>query len=110
MRALNRIVVLLSMVCLIVTANAAPQRGTRGANEGARAGAASTTSVNINTAGVEELTSLPGIGPALAKRIVEYRTQHGPFKSVDDLVAVKGLGPKMLEKIRSRLSVDANAR
>lgn len=61
--------------------------------------------VNINTASTEELNAIPGIGPALARRIVEYRKAHGPFAKVDDLLAVKGIGPKMLAKIRDRLTV-----
>ena len=74
-------------------------------NSAARAEAASTAPVNINTAGVEELVRLPGIGPALAKRIVDYRQTHGPFTKVDDLQSVKGIGPKLLAKIRDRLTV-----
>jgi competence protein ComEA len=73
--------------------------------EGAVAAAGASAAVNINTASAEELNSLPGIGPALAKRIVDYRREHGPFAQVDDLLAVKGIGPKMLDKIRDRLSV-----
>lgn len=56
--------------------------------------------VNVNTAGLTELTDLPGIGEAKAKAILEYRNQHGPFKSVADLDKVKGIGPKMLEKMK----------
>ncbi|MFA4030101.1 MAG: hypothetical protein GDYSWBUE_001511 [Candidatus Fervidibacterota bacterium] len=56
--------------------------------------------IAINTATAEQLESLPGIGPALAQRIVEYRRQHGPFKSVDELLNVKGIGQKKLEALR----------
>ncbi|MBB3127260.1 competence protein ComEA [Paenibacillus rhizosphaerae] len=56
--------------------------------------------VNVNTAGLSELTDLPGIGEAKAKAILEYRDQHGSFKSVTDLDKVKGIGPKMLEKMK----------
>jgi competence protein ComEA len=56
--------------------------------------------INLNTATLEELESLPGIGPTLAQRIVEYRDAHGPFQSVEDLLLVKGIGPSLLEKIR----------
>ncbi len=55
--------------------------------------------VNINTASKEEFIGLPGIGEAMALRIVKYREQHGPFTSVDDLSHVKGIGRKKLEKI-----------
>lgn len=55
--------------------------------------------VNINTAGVEQLQLLPRIGPALADRIVEFREANGPFASVDELVAVKGIGDASLERL-----------
>ncbi len=56
--------------------------------------------INLNTATLEELDSLPGIGPVLAQRIIEYRQTIGPFQSVDDLLHVKGIGSALLEKIR----------
>lgn len=56
--------------------------------------------VDLNTAGAEELEALPGIGPVLARRIVAYREEHGPFKRVEDLMKVRGIGPVLLEKIR----------
>jgi competence protein ComEA len=64
-------------------------------------------SVNINTASHDELVALSGIGPAKAQAIIDYRKAHGPFKSVDDLKNVKGIGAKRLEKLRSELSVGA---
>lgn len=64
--------------------------------------------VNINTATVEELQTVKGIGPAKAKAIVEYREKNGAFKSVDDLDHVKGIGKGILEKIRPEVSVDAH--
>ncbi len=60
--------------------------------------------VDINTATVEELQTIKGIGPVKAQRIIDYRTQNGPFKSVDDLNAVKGIGDKSLNKIRSQVT------
>ena len=56
--------------------------------------------LNINTATVEELQTLPNIGETTAQRIVDYRTQHGNFTSVDALQNVKGIGAKTLEKLR----------
>ncbi len=72
----------------------------------AGAGAQSpTTPLNLNTATAEELDRLPGIGPVLAKKIVDYRQKSGPFQSVDDLHAVPGIGPKRIEQIRSSVTV-----
>lgn len=56
--------------------------------------------LNINDASVEELQTLPNIGVQMAQRIVDYRTQHGKFASVDALQNVKGIGVKTLEKLR----------
>jgi len=61
--------------------------------------------VNINSAGLDELQRLPGIGPAYAQRIVDYRTEHGRFTSVEQLDNVKGIGPKTLEKLRPFVSL-----
>lgn len=53
--------------------------------------------ININTATVEELVKLKQIGPAYAQRIVDYRTEHGPFEKPEDIVNVTGIGPKTFE-------------
>lgn len=55
--------------------------------------------LDINTASVEELMQLPGVGPGLARRIVEYRQQNGPFETVDDLQNVSGIGPSKFERL-----------
>ncbi len=56
--------------------------------------------LNLNTATAEQLEAIPGIGPVLAQRIVEYRKTHGKFQSVDDLLEVQGIGQKRLENMR----------
>jgi competence protein ComEA len=61
--------------------------------------------VNINTATSEELQLVPGIGPVTAEKILQMRKSYGPFKSVHDLLAIRGLGPKRLEKMRKYLTV-----
>lgn len=61
---------------------------------------AAAKSININTASAEDLTALPRIGAKAAQRIVEYRTAHKGFKSVDELRNVKGVGPKLLDGIK----------
>ena len=62
--------------------------------------------INVNSAGQGELELLPGIGPALAKRIIDHRAAKGPFRRVDDLDAVKGIGPKILERLRAQVTVE----
>ncbi len=61
--------------------------------------------VNINTANSEELQQVPGIGPATAQKILQMRKSYGAFKSVDDLLAIRGLGQKRLDKMRKYLTV-----
>lgn len=56
--------------------------------------------VNINTATEEELIAVEGIGPALARRIIAYREENGPFQTIDELDNVKGIGPSLIENIR----------
>jgi len=65
--------------------------------------------VNINTADVKTLDTVKGIGPKKAQAIVDYRTKHGPFKSVDDLTNVPGIKAKTLEKLRANLTVGEGA-
>ncbi len=64
-----------------------------------------TGKLDLNTATAAQLEALPGIGPALAQRILDYREQHGPFRQVDDLLAVPGIGPTKLEQIRPYVTV-----
>lgn len=61
--------------------------------------------VNLNTATSEELQQVPGIGPVTAEKILKMRKSYGHFKSVDDLLAIRGIGPKRLEKMRKYLTV-----
>lgn len=62
--------------------------------------------INLNQASAVDLQQLPGIGPALSERIVNYRNEHGPFKSIDQLTEVKGVGEAKFAKFKDRLSVD----
>jgi len=62
--------------------------------------------LDLNTASPEELEALPLVGPALARRIVAFRSAHGPFASVDSLVLVAGIGPAILGRLRDRLRVE----
>ncbi len=62
--------------------------------------------INVNTADVVLLESLPGIGPALAQRIVEHRDANGAFQTIDDLLAVQGIGPATLDKFRDLIRTE----
>ena len=64
------------------------------------------TSIELNIASAEDFERLPGIGPHLARRIVEYRRKTGPFNRVEDLEKVKGIGKKTLEKLRPFVRVE----
>ena len=75
-----------------------PPLGTSGSSAGAGL-------INLNTATVEQLDSLPGIGPVLAQRILDWRTQHGPFVSVDQLRQVTGIGEAKFADIRALVTV-----
>ena len=81
-------------------APSSPARPASGAEAGAQ-----TAQIDVNTADAEKLTDLPGIGKAIAQRIVDYRKEHGPFKSVDELLNVRGIGDRSLARIRDRVTV-----
>ena len=61
--------------------------------------------IDVNSASVEKLQEVPGIGPATAERIVAWRQEHGPFQRLDELLNVRGIGLKSLEKLRPYLRV-----
>jgi competence protein ComEA len=61
--------------------------------------------INLNTATAAELEKLPGVGQKVAARIVEYRQKHGPFKKVEELMNVQGVGEKSFLQFRSQLTV-----
>ena len=80
-----------------------PKRGAAGAalpTPGAAGGAPSTAPVQLSTATLEQLDTLPGVGPSTAQKILDYRQKHGAFSSVDELDAVPGIGPKRLDQLR----------
>lgn len=90
-RTMSRLSAGLLALVLIALAGAAPL--------------AATEPIDLNRAGVDQLISLPGVGEAIAKRIVEFREEHGPFTRVEDLLKVRGIGEKSFEKIRPLVRV-----
>jgi len=82
----------LSALCAMPAGMAAPAE--------TKAGSAAVGRVDINSASAEELTRIPGIGKVMAERIVQFREQHGPFKRVEDLLKIKGIGEKSFLRIK----------
>ena len=88
-----------------------PRRGAAGAapvDAGAGSGAAGgppQAPVSLNTATAEQLDTLDGVGPATASKILEYRRQHGGFRSIDDLGEIPGIGPKRLAALRGKVQL-----
>lgn len=92
------------LLTLMLLAGGLPAAQAAPEAEGASAAAVDTT-VSLNNAGVEELQTLKGVGPKTAASIVAWRDREGPFESVDQLMAVKGIGEMTLSRIRDRLSL-----
>lgn len=82
-----------------------PSPGARGPP--AAAVVSGPTRIDVNRATVAELQTLPGIGPALARRIVAYRDSAGPFRRIEELENVRGIGPATVERLRSRVEIDS---
>jgi comEA protein len=66
---------------------------------------ASTEKINLNSATLEQLQALPGIGPAIAKSIIDHRAKVGKFSRIEEIINVKGVGEKKFQKIKDRLAV-----
>jgi len=93
------------LVFVLVMGVAAFSLSAWAAEQTSKTAAVQTQKIDINKASVEDLADLKGIGPQYAKRIVQYREQHGPFGKVEDIQNVQGIGPKTMEAIKDSLSV-----
>lgn len=90
-------------VCLGAQSVPAMAQGADPARSTAKAAAASV--ININTASATDLEALPGIGAKTAARIVEYRQKNGPFKRIEELMNIRGVGEKSFLKLRPQITV-----
>jgi len=92
-----------SAYCLLASAQAPSTGGTKKFSQ------APGVVVDINRASPEDFKKLPGVGPELARQIVAYRQKHGPFRRVEELMAIRGIGHKMWKGIRSYIRVGPSA-
>jgi len=93
MKATKRMMILLVALAMVMAFSAPSWAGNAG-------------KINLNKATAAELSQLKGIGMKYAERIVEFRDKNGPFKQVEDLLKVQGIGPKTLEKNKDRIIVE----
>jgi len=94
---------LLSLIALVTLA-APVQTQTAGA---ATPAPDAVKMINLNTATAAELETLPGIGPAMAARILEYREKTGPFKRIEEIMNIQGIGERVFLRLRSQITVGA---
>ena len=104
-RTLLTVIALVSLGGVVHTAHAV--QGQPAAPRPAAKPAASVAMVNINTASVAELDALPGVGSKTAALIIEYRQKNGPFKKIEELMNVPGIGEKNFLKLKPQLTVAA---
>lgn len=90
----------------VPAASAPTEKSTAAPTEAATQPPTEPGPLDLNRATAQELTTLPGIGEVLAQRIVDYREAHGPFRSVEELIAVEGIGEGKLEKLRELVTVE----
>jgi competence protein ComEA len=98
---------LVATAALLVVAAAAAPHAIAQAKSGSSSAAkpAVTGTININTASAADLQRLPGIGAKTASRVIEYRQKNGPFKKVEELMNVRGVGEKSFLKLKGQISV-----
>lgn len=92
------------VICTAVCVALSPL--TQKAPVAARRESLSSDKIDMNTATVDQLESLPHIGTKTAQAIIAYRTQHGPFKQADDLIKVRGIGEKTFEELKKHITLE----
>jgi competence protein ComEA len=90
---------------LVGQANAPPPTTPGGGTTSSAPNAPAGAPVNLNTATLDQLDSLPGVGPVLAQRILDYRTENGPFTTIDQLQEVPGVGPKKFDSLKPHVRI-----
>ena len=101
----SALVLVAALVCI-----SSPLSAQRAARPATAATVMSVEPINLNTATAAQIATLPGIGPKTADLVVQYRTKNGPFKKIEELMNVRGIGEKSFLKIKDRLTVTAAAK
>jgi competence protein ComEA len=100
---MKQYLLLLALMFVVGSAGMSPAAVSAAENPAAKV---TIETIHLNQATAEQLQTLPGVGPALSERIVSYRDKHGPFRSVDQLAEVNGIGEAKLAKLKDQLTVD----
>ena len=104
---ITRILMAAILGIAVSTAVASAQNKATTPKAAATVTATATAPVNLNTATVEQLATIPGVGPKMAERIIDYRQKNGGFKKVEDLMNVSGVGEKSFLKMKPLITVSA---
>jgi competence protein ComEA len=100
--------VVILMAALIVSPSAFAEQAPKGRAAAAKTRATAANPVNLNSATLAQLQTLPGVGAAAAQRILDYRQKNGSFKKIEELMNVKGIGEKSFLKLKPLISVGAD--
>jgi competence protein ComEA len=104
---MHRSALVLVAVLVVMSSPLIAQRGTKPPSA---VTVVSNEVVNLNSATAAQIASLPGIGPKTAELVVQYRTKNGPFKKIEEIMNVRGIGEKSFLKIKDRLTVGAEGK
>jgi len=99
-----KLAVLLSLAICATTLPAQDEKAPKQTEQQQEA-AQSTAKININTASLDQLTTLPRVGPTIGARIISFREEHGGFEKVEELMNVKGIGQKTFERLKTMIEI-----